>query len=168
MKISTAFVPTATLGLALVLGGCVTQPTQNATVAPATGTAQPTLAGAAGTLLGSVLQANGGAGAVASSLGIPATITANNAAGVLTYCAKNHLLNPDKATQMADRLLSSMGLPTTQGHTTPVASQDQGYLNGLAGMIISPSGEFLSLEQIKGNAKDKACDFVLNNAQSLL
>ena len=172
MKYNT-FLPVTALGLVIALTGCVTQPTQSTNTAapnvPAASTAtQPTLASTAGALLGGVLQANGGAAAMASSLGVPAAATAGNAAGVLTYCAKNNLLNPDKATQMADRLLSSMGLPTTQGSTTPVATNDQGYLNGLAGMIVSPNGEFFSLDQIKGNVKDKACDLVLDNAKHFL
>lgn len=119
-------------------------------------------------MVGNVLQANGGASGLMSSLGVPATGTASNAAGVLTYCAKNNLLNSDKATQMADQLLSSLGLPTTQSQTTAAAPQDAGYLQGVAGMIVSPSGELFSLDQIKGNVKDKACDFVLNNAKSFL
>lgn len=119
-------------------------------------------------MLGNVLQANGGASGLMSSLGVPATGTASNAAGVLTYCAKNKLLNPDKATQMADQLLSSLGLPTTQGNTAAATPQDQGYLSGAAGMIVSPTGELFSLDQIKGNVKDKACDFVMNQAKSFL
>lgn len=153
----------------VALTGCVTPAAQTAAAPAATSSAAaPSLASTAGSIFGNVLQANGGAANLMSSLGVPAAGTASNAAGVLTYCAKNNLLNPNKATQMADQLLSSLGMPTTQGQTTAAATQDAGYLQGMAGMIVSPSGELFSLDQIKGNVKDKACDFVLNNAKSFL
>lgn len=158
MKKHTSWLCAMLLGSALALAGCVTQPTQtsasNAASTSTTTAANGSLASAAGSLM--------------SSLGVPAAGTASNAAGVLTYCAKNNLLNPDKATQMTDQLLGSLGLPTTQGSTAAAPTQDQGYLNGIAGMVVSPNGELFSLDQIKGNVKDKACDFILNNAKSFL
>lgn len=103
-----------------------------------------------------------------SNLGVPAAGTASNAAGVLTYCVKNNYLNPDKAGAVANQLLTSLGLTTAQSAAAPATTQDQGYLNGVAGMIVSPTGELFSLDAIKGNVKDKACEFVLNNAKSFL
>lgn len=164
MKIHNTFFACAIAAAALATTGCVTQPTQTT----AANTAAPTLASTAGSMLGNVLQANGGASSLMSSLGVPAAGTASNAAGVLTYCAKNNYLNPDKAGAITNQLLSSLGLPTAQSATSTVATQDQGYLNGVAGMIVSPTGELFSLDKIKGNVKDKACDFVLNNAKSFL
>ena len=169
---------TAAAGAILALSGCVTPATQ-ATSAPAaassataanTAAAAPatSLASTAGSILGNVLQANGGASALMSNLGVPAAGTASNAAGVLTYCAQNNYLNPDKVGDVANQLLSSLGLPTASSATTTAATQDQGYVNGVAGMIVSPTGELFSLDKIKGNVKDKACEFVLSKAKSFL
>lgn len=162
MKIHNTLVSSVAAAAILALTGCVTQATQ-----PAASTA-PSLASTAGSIFGNVLQANGGAANLMSSLGVPAAGTASNAAGVLTYCAKNNLLNANSATSMANQLLTSLGMPTTANAGTPVATQDQGYLNGVAGMIVAPTGELFSLNQIKGNVKDKACDFVMTNAKSFL
>lgn len=173
MKFQNAFLSAAVAGAVLALSGCVTQAPQ-ANSAPATTTnttaAAPaaTLASTAGSILGNVLQANGGASALMSNLGVPAAGTASNAAGVLTYCTQNNYLNPDKVGDVANQLLGSLGLPTATSATTPAATQDQGYLHGMAGMIVSPTGELFSLDKIKGNVKDKACEFVLSKAQSFL
>ena len=165
MKMHNTLLACAIAAAALATTGCVTQPTQTTAAANTSSTAAaPTLA----SIAGNVLQANGGASTLMSSLGVPAAGTASNAAGVLTYCAKNNYLNPDKAGAITNQLLSSLGLPTAQSATSTVATQDQGYLNGVAGMIVSPTGELFSLDKIKGNVKDKACDFVLNNAKSFL
>lgn len=169
MKLHTYLWYSAAAAALLALSGCVTQPTQQSVAsAPAATSSTANVASTAGAILGNVLQANGGASALMSNLGVPAAGTASNAAGVLTYCAKNNYLNPDKAGAMANQLLTSLGLPTAKNATTPAATQDQGYLSGVAGMIVSPSGELFSLDKIKGNVKDKACDFVLNKAQAFL
>lgn len=167
MKLQHAFLCAAASAV-VALSGCVTQPTQTAAQPAATAGTATTLAGTAGAIFGNVLQANGGAAGVMSSLGVPAAGTASNAAGVLTYCAKNNLLNASSATSLANQLLTSLGMPTTTTAAKPVATQDQGYLNGVAGMIVSPTGELFSLDKIKGNVKDKACDFVMTNAKSFL
>ena len=36
------------------------------------------------------------------------------------------------------------------------------------GMVTGSDGKSFSLDKVKSNVKEKACDFVLNNAQSLL
>jgi hypothetical protein len=175
MKFQNAFFSAAVAGAVVALSGCVTQATQaNSASAPAASAASSTtapaatLASTAGSILGNVLQANGGASALMSNLGVPAAGTASNAAGVLTYCAQNNYLNPDKAGDVANQLLTSLGLPTAASASAPATTQDQGYLNGVAGMIVSPSGELFSLDKIKGNVKDKACEFVLDKAKSFL
>lgn len=171
MKFQYAFLSTAITAAVVALSGCVTQATQTSSAPAATTTAASpaaTLASTAGAIFGSVLQANGGASGTMSSLGVPTAGTASNAAGVLTYCAKNNYLNPEKAGDLANQLLSSLGLPIAQSATTTAATQDTGYVNGVAGIIVSPNGELFSLDKIKGNVKDKACDWVLNNAPSFL
>ena len=169
MKIHNTLLCSAAAAALLALSGCVTQATQSApaTAANTAAATAPTLANTASAVLGNVLQANGGAAGLMSSMGVPTTASASNAAGVLTYCAKNNYLSADNATTVANQLLTSLGLPTATG-TTTAATQDQGYLNGIAGMIVSPTGELFSLDKIKGNVKDKACDFVMSKAQAFL
>lgn len=118
----------------------------------------------ASTGLGGLLGNSGAAGGLLSSLGVPASGTASNAAGVLTYCMKNNYLNPNKAEQVKEQLLGKLGLGT-QKQEVP---KDQGYLNGLGGLITGNNGQTFSMDKLKGDLKEKACDFVLNNAQSLL
>ena len=103
----------------------------------------------------------GGASAL-SSLGVVGSGTASNAAGVITYCMKNNYLNADKAAQVKDQLLGKMGLGQKE------EPKDEGYASGLSGMIKGSDGKSFNLDSIKGQAKEKACDFVLNNAKSLL
>lgn len=167
MKLQHAFLCAAASAV-VALSGCVTQPTQTAAQPAANAGTAATLASTAGSIFGSVLQANGGAAGLMSSMGVPAAGTASNAAGVLSYCAKNNLVNATSATSLANQLLTSLGMPTTTSAAKPVATQDQGYLNGVAGMIVSPTGELFNLSQIKGNVKDKACEFVMNSAKSFL
>ncbi|MCZ2104364.1 MAG: DUF2501 domain-containing protein [Comamonadaceae bacterium] len=104
----------------------------------------------------------GGQGAALSALGLTGSSTAGNAAGVITYCMKNNYLNVNKATQMKNQLLGKMGLAPRE------EPKDQGYLSGLSGMVTGSGGKTFSLDKVKGDLKEKACDFVLDNAKSLL
>ena len=99
-----------------------------------------------------------------STLGVPAAGTANNAAGVLTYCVKNNYItaNKKKAEQIKDQLLGKIGMQKKE------EPKDQGYLSGLAGKITGKDGQSFSMDKLKGDVKEKACDFVLDNASSLL
>ena len=105
----------------------------------------------------------GGGDASALSLGgLMGSGTAGNAAGVITYCMRNNYLNADKAAQVKDQLLGKMGLGQKE------EPKDEAYLSGLSGMIKGSDGKTFSLDSVKGKAKEKACDFVLDNAKSLL
>lgn len=107
--------------------------------------------------------AGGGAGASALGLGgLTSSGTAGNAAGVITYCMKNNYLSADKASQVKDQLLGKMGLGPKE------EPKDTGYQSGLGGLITGSNGQSFNLDKIKGDVKEKACDFVLNNAKSLL
>ena len=117
---------------------------------------------ALGGLLGS--GSGGAAGGLLSSLGVPASGSAGNAAGVITYCLKNNYLNPNKAEQVKAQLLGKLGMGTQQQQ----APKDPGYLQGLGGMITGSNGQTFSMDKLQGDLKEKACDFVLNNAKSLL
>lgn len=119
--------------------------------------------------LGGMLGAGGIGGAGGSSAlsslglgGLASSGTASNAAGVITYCMKNNYLNANKAAQVKDQLLGKLGLGQKE------EPKDQGYQNGLLGMVTGSDGQSFSLDKIKGNLKEKACDFVLDNAKSLL
>lgn len=98
-----------------------------------------------------------------SSLGVPASGTAGNAAGVITYCMKNNYLNPNKAEQVKTQLLGKLGVTPQQP-----APKDPGYLQGLGGMITGSNGQSFSMDKLQGDLKEKACDLVLDNAKSLL
>lgn len=113
--------------------------------------------------LGGLLGNSGSGGLAALGLGgLTGSGTASNAAGVLTYCMKNNYLNADKAAEMKDQLLGKLGLGQKE------EPKDTGYQNGLMGMVTGSNGQTFSLDKVKSNLKEKACDFVLNNAKSLL
>ena len=109
----------------------------------------------AGSGLGGMLGAGaGGAGALSA--------TAGNAAGVISYCMKNNYLNADKAAQVKDQLLGKLGM---QKQEEP---KDTGFQNGLGGLVTGANGKSFSIDKLKGDLKEKACDFVLDNAKSLI
>ena len=117
--------------------------------------------GSGSSALGGML--GGGADTSAlSAMGLTGSGTASNAAGVITYCMKNNYLNADKAAQVKDQLLGKMGLGKKE------EPKDEGYLSGLSGMVTGSGGKSFSLDKIKGDLKEKACDFVLDNAKSLI
>lgn len=130
------------------------------------GSAAESSAGSSG--LGGMLGAGAGGAGGSSALsalglgGLASSGTASNAAGVITYCMKNNYLNANKAAQVKDQLLGKLGLGQKE------EPKDQGYQNGLLGMVTGSDGQSFSLDKIKGNLKEKACDFVLDNAKSLL
>lgn len=130
------------------------------------GGAAESSAGSSG--LGGMLGAGAGGAGGSSALsalglgGLASSGTASNAAGVITYCMKNNYLNANKAAQVKDQLLGKLGLGQKE------EPKDQGYQNGLLGMVTGSDGQSFSLDKIKGNLKEKACDFVLDNAKSLL
>ena len=97
-----------------------------------------------------------------SALGLTSSGTASNAAGVITYCMKNNYLNADKAAQVKNQLLGKMGLGQKE------EPKDEGYMSGLSGMVTGSGGKSFNLDKVKGDLKEKACDYVLDNAKSLL
>ena len=113
--------------------------------------------------LGGMLGGSGGSSALSAlGLGNLSSGTASNAAGVLTYCMKNNYLNADKAAQVKNQLLGKLGLGQKE------EPKDQGHQNGLMGMVTGADGKSFSLDKVKSNLKEKACDFVLDNAKSLI
>jgi len=117
--------------------------------------------GSATSALGGALGGGGDASAL-SALGMTGSGTASNAAGVITYCMKNNYLSADKASAVKDQLMGKMGLGQKE------EPKDEGYTSGLSGLIKGSDGKSFSLDSVKGQAKEKACDFVLDNAKSLI
>lgn len=105
-------------------------------------------------------------GALAGNLGMPALggDVAGSAAGVLGYCIKNKYLDGDVANQAKSRLMSGLGLESEEQ-----AAENEDYQAGLGGLLKgSGGGSSLDLNSVSDQIKDKACDYVLENAGSLL
>lgn len=115
-----------------------------------------------GSPLGGMLGAGAGGAGALSALGLSPSATAGNAAGVITYCMKNNYLNADKAAQVKDQLLGKLGM---QKQEEP---KDAGFQGGLGGLVTGANGKSFSIDKLKGDLKEKACDFVLDNAKSLI
>jgi len=116
--------------------------------------------------LGSLKGAIGGsdAGSLLSS-------NAGNAAGIVQFCIKNKYLGEDVAGTVKDRLLGKLSL----GGGAEAASQpadDEGYANGLKGLLSTQDGKSLDLsdrsDKLKEKLTEKACDVVLDQAKGML
>lgn len=106
----------------------------------------------------------GAAGAaLAKGLGIsmPAigASSAGNAAGVIQYCVKNNYLSNDAAGGIKDKLL---------GMVTGNKTQQTGFANGSKGLLQGSDGKSLNLKSVGGKIKTRACEYVLDNAKSLI
>jgi len=101
--------------------------------------------------------AGGSAGASAMTSG-----SVGNAAGVLEYCLKNNYLSGAGASSLKDQLMSKIpgGKPAS----------DTGYVDGSQGILTSTDGKKLDLTGggLKAELTKKACDFVLNQAKSMI
>lgn len=116
---------------------------------------------AAADKLGGGGSSSGASSSMLSGLGMPAIGggTASNAAGVLQYCIQNKYANGAK--NVKDALLSKVGLGGKE-------QQDPGYQSGVQGLLSGSDGSTFNLDKLKSNVKEKACDYVLDNAKSLL
>jgi hypothetical protein len=85
-----------------------------------------------------------------------------NAAGVLEYCLKNNYLSGAGASSMKDQLMSKIpgGKPAS----------DTGYVDGSQGILTGTDGKKVDLTGggLKAELTKKACDFVLNQAKSMI
>jgi hypothetical protein len=84
--------------------------------------------------------------------------TMGNAAGVLQYCVKNNYLGGDAAS-VKDKLLAKI---------TGQKQQETGFANGAKGLLKGGDGKSLNLKGLSSKVKEKACDYVLKNATSLV
>ncbi|WP_039057569.1 DUF2501 domain-containing protein [Enterobacter sp. Bisph1] len=93
--------------------------------------------------------------------------TMNNAAGVMSWCAKNKLSSLTNTENVKNQVLDKLGLGASQ------QKQDTNYLQGITGMLNTKNGQQLNLSNI-GNTplaekvKSKACDIVLKQGVNFL
>lgn len=111
----------------------------------------------------------GSLGALAGGLGglsLPGISgdTAGNVAGVLQYCAKRKYLSADAVTSVKDKLLSKYGV----GGEDEAAEETPDYQSGVQGLLKGDGGKSFNLDSVSDKLKDKACDYVLDNATKLI
>ncbi|THJ32825.1 DUF2501 domain-containing protein [Lampropedia aestuarii] len=121
-------------------------------------------ASALGSALGGSASSSALGASALSGLGMPniASSSAGNVAGVLEYCVKNNYLKKANVDNLKAGLLSKAGL----GKAEP--EKDSSYASGLGGLLTGGNGTSFNLNSIQDNVKEKACDYVLDNATSLL
>jgi hypothetical protein len=110
------------------------------------------MSGAASNLMGS-----GGSSAMGSMLPSLSSSSTSNVAGVLSYCVKNNIVQGSSATSALSGLTGQSGVTSSSG-----------YAAGEQGQIQSGNGSDFSLGGASDEIKTKACNMVLQHAQSLL
>lgn len=104
---------------------------------------------------------NGGSQSLTSS-------SMNNAAGIMSYCAKQKLASVTNTENIKNQVLDKLGLSTPEKQ-----KEDTSYLNGLQGLLSSKDGQQLNLNNLGSSplaekVKTKACDLVLKQGVSFL
>ena len=104
-------------------------------------------------------------GGLGSSLGLPSigSGAASNVAGILEYCLKNKYLKAANAENIKGQLMGKLGMDSPDKQ-----QQDAGFQQGLTGMLSGSDGSSFDISKVKDELKEKACDYVLDNASSLL
>ncbi|MEL0551175.1 MULTISPECIES: DUF2501 domain-containing protein [Enterobacteriaceae] len=92
----------------------------------------------------------------------------NNAAGIMSYCAKQKLSSVTNTENVKNQVLDKLGLSTPEKQ-----KEDTSYLDGLQGLLSSNSGQKLDLNSLGSSSmaekvKTKACDLVLKQGVSFL
>ncbi|MEJ8811752.1 DUF2501 domain-containing protein [Variovorax ureilyticus] len=102
------------------------------------------------------------AGGASPGAGSMASGSLGNAAGVLEYCLKNNYLSGASASSIKDQLMGK--IPGGQ------PASDAGYVDGSKGILTSSDGKKMDLTGggLKAELTKKACDFVLNQAKSMI
>ena len=102
------------------------------------------------------------AGGGGSSSGLMSSGSLGIAAGVIEYCLKNNYLSGDSANSVKDQLMSKIpgGKPAS----------DTGYVDGSQGILTGTDGKKMDLTGggLKQEVTKRACDFVLNQAKSMI
>ncbi len=112
-----------------------------------------TLSGAAGSLMGN----SGGGGMMSQMLPSLSSSSTSNVAGVLSYCVQNNIVQGSSATSALSALTGKSGVTSSSG-----------YQAGEQGDIQSGNGSSFALSSVNQQIKTKACNLVLQHAQSLL
>ncbi|MVT05518.1 hypothetical protein CD006_23355 [Enterobacter sp. 10-1] len=104
---------------------------------------------------------NGGSQSLTSS-------SMNNAAGIMSYCAKQKLSSVTNTENIKNQVLDKLGLGTAEKQ-----KEDTGYLEGLQGLLNSNNGQQLNLTTLGSSplaekVKTKACDLVLKQGAKFL
>ena len=120
---------------------------------PGIGGGSNPLSGAAGSMMGN----SGTSGMMGGMLPSLSSSSTGNVAGVLSYCVQNNILQGASATNTLSALTSKSGLTSSSDYTA-----------GSQGNIESSNGSVFSLGDVKQQIKTKACNMVLQHAQSLL
>ena len=92
----------------------------------------------------------------------------NNAAGIMSYCAKQKLSSVTNTENVKNQVLDKLGLGTAEKQ-----KEDTGYLEGLQGLLNSNNGQQLNLSTLGSSplaekVKTKACDLVLKQGAKFL
>lgn len=98
---------------------------------------------------------------MSSALPDLATMGGSNAAGVLTYCAKNKLIDSAQSNSVYSALVNK----------PDVSKDDSSFTAGSAGNILtgkSGSTSTFSLDKAPKKVRQQACDMVLKQSRSLL
>jgi hypothetical protein len=111
------------------------------------------LSGAAGNLMGG----GGGSGALGQMVPSLSSSSTGNVAGVLSYCVQNNIIQGASATSVLSALTGKSGVTSSSG-----------YQAGEQGDIQSGNGNSFSLSGVSQQVKTKACNLVLQHAQSML
>ena len=117
------------------------------------GVGSNTLSGAAGSLMGN----SSGGGMMGQMLPSLSSSSTSNVAGVLNYCVQNNIIQGSSATSTLSALTGKSGVTSSSG-----------YQAGEQGDIQSGSSNSFSLSSVDQQVKTKACNLVLQHAQSLL
>lgn len=104
---------------------------------------------------------NGGSQSLTSS-------SMNNAAGIMSYCAKKKLTSVTNTENIKNQVLDKLGLSAPEKQ-----KEDTNYLDGLQGLLSSKDGQQLNLNSLGSSplaekVKTKACDLVLKQGVSFL
>jgi hypothetical protein len=92
----------------------------------------------------------------------------NNAAGIMSYCAKQKLASVTNTENVKNQVLDKLGLSTPEKQ-----KEDTSYLEGLQGLLSNNSGQQLNLNTLGSSplaekVKTKACDLVLKQGVNFL
>lgn len=92
----------------------------------------------------------------------------NNAAGILSYCAKQKLTSVTDADNVKNQVLDKLGL-----NTAPEQKADTNYMDGIQGLLNAQNGQQLNLStlgdsELGKQVKTKACDLVLEQGTKFI